>query len=330
MFLSPSSLLFIYKFIYNKDPWGIVSEKGEQMSIVEYLKVILLGIVEGITEWLPISSTGHMILVDEFIHLDVSKEFMDLFLVVIQLGAILAVVVLYWNKLWPFYIRKLPRRTELAIKRKPKWAQIVLTFVERFCDKDKWILWFKIIVACIPTIVIALPFNDFIEEKFMNYVVVAIALIVYGILFIVIENYNKKRTATCTSLEDLSFKTAFLIGCFQVLSVIPGTSRSGSTIIGGILVGTSRTVAAEFTFFLGIPVIFGASLLKIVKFGLSFTGTELFILILGMAVAFVVSILAIKFLMGYIKKHDFKAFGWYRIILGILVLGYFIGKNLLA
>lgn len=330
MFLSPSSLLFIYKFIYNKDPWGIVSEKGEQMSIVEYLKVILLGIVEGITEWLPISSTGHMILVDEFIHLDVSKEFMDLFLVVIQLGAILAVVVLYWNKLWPFYIRKLSRRTELAIKRKPKWAQIVLTFVERFCDKDKWILWFKIIVACIPTIVIALPFNDFIEEKFMNYVVVAIALIVYGILFIVIENYNKKRTATCTSLEDLSFKTAFLIGCFQVLSVIPGTSRSGSTIIGGILVGTSRTVAAEFTFFLGIPVMFGASLLKIVKFGLSFTGTEVVILLLGMVVAFVVSILAIKFLMGYIKKHDFKAFGWYRIILGILVLGYFIGKNLLA
>ena len=330
MFLSPSSLLFIYKFIYNKDPWGIVSEKGEQMSIVEYLKVILLGIVEGITEWLPISSTGHMILVDEFIHLDVSKEFMDLFLVVIQLGAILAVVVLYWNKLWPFYIRKLSRRTELAIKRKPKWAQIVLTFVERFCDKDKWILWFKIIVACIPTIVIALPFNDFIEEKFMNYVVVAIALIVYGILFIVIENYNKKRTATCTSLEDLSFKTAFLIGCFQVLSVIPGTSRSGSTIIGGILVGTSRTVAAEFTFFLGIPVMFGASLLKIVKFGLSFTGTEVVILLLGMVVAFVVSILAIKFLMGYIKKHDFKAFGWYRIILGILVLGYFIGKTLLA
>ena len=330
MFLSPSSLLFIYKFIYNKDPWGIVSEKGEQMSIVEYLKVILLGIVEGITEWLPISSTCHMILVDEFIHLDVSKEFMDLFLVVIQLGAILAVVVLYWNKLWPFYIRKLSRRTELAIKRKPKWAQIVLTFVERFCDKDKWILWFKIIVACIPTIVIALPFNDFIEEKFMNYVVVAIALIVYGILFIVIENYNKKRTATCTSLEDLSFKTAFLIGCFQVLSVIPGTSRSGSTIIGGILVGTSRTVAAEFTFFLGIPVMFGASLLKIVKFGLSFTGTEVVILLLGMVVAFVISILAIKFLMGYIKKHDFKAFGWYRIILGILVLGYFIGKNLLA
>lgn len=299
------------------------------MSIIEFLKVILLGIVEGITEWLPISSTGHMILVDEFVRLDVSKDFKDVFMVVIQLGAILAVVVLYWNKLWPFYIKKLPRRTELAIKKKPKWAQVILTFVERFCDKEKWLLWLKIIVACIPTIVIALPFNDVIEEKFMNYVVVAVALIVYGVLFIVIENYNHKRTPSCTSIEDLSFKTAFLIGCFQVLSVIPGTSRSGSTIIGGILVGTSRTVAAEFTFFLGIPVMFGASLLKIVKFGLAFTTTEVIILLAGMLVAFVVSIFAIKFLMGYIKKHDFKAFGWYRIVLGVLVLGYFIGKTLL-
>jgi len=260
------------------------------MDIIELLKVIFLGIVEGITEWLPISSTGHMILVDEFLHLDVSKEFMDVFLVVIQLGAILAVVVLYWNKLWPF----------------------------------------KIVVACLPTIVIALPFDDFIEEHFNNYVVVAIALIVYGVLFIVVENYNKGREPQCTSLEDLSFKTAFLIGCFQVLSVIPGTSRSGSTIIGGILVGTSRTVAAEFTFFLGIPVMFGASLLKILKFGFSFTGTEVLILVVGMVVAFVVSILAIKFLMGYIKKHDFKAFGWYRIVLGALVLVYFVGKTLLA
>lgn len=300
------------------------------MSIIEFLKVVLLGIVEGITEWLPISSTGHMILVDEFIKLDVSQDFKDVFMVVIQLGAILAVVVLYWNKLWPFYNKKLSRRKQLAIKKKPKWAQVILTFVERFCDKEKWILWFKIVVACIPTIVIALPFNDLIEEKFMNYVVVAIALIVYGVLFIVVENYNKRRKATCTSLEDLSFKTAFLIGCFQVLSVIPGTSRSGSTIIGGILVGTSRTVAAEFTFFLGIPVMFGASLLKIVKFGLEFTSTEVIILLLGMVVAFVVSIIAIKFLMGYIKKHDFKVFGWYRIVLGILVLGYFIGKTLLA
>lgn len=203
-------------------------------------------------------------------------------------------------------------------------------FVEQFCDKEKWILWFKIFVACLPTIIIALPFNDIIEEKFNNYVVVAIALIVYGVLFIVIENYNKRRRASCRNLQELSFKTALIIGAFQVLSVIPGTSRSGSTIIGGILAGTSRTVAAEFTFFLAIPVMFGASLLKLVKFGLSFTGTEIIILIVGCLVSFVVSILAIKFLVGYIKKHDFKAFGWYRIILGVLVLGYFVGKNFLV
>lgn len=300
------------------------------MDIIELLKVILLGIVEGITEWLPISSTGHMILVDEFIHLNVSQDFMDVFLVVIQLGAILAVVVLYWNKLWPFYIKKLPRRTQMAIAKKPKWAQVILNFVERYCDKDKWILWFKILVACIPTIVIALPFNDFIEEKFNNYVVVAIALIVYGVIFIIVENYNKRRKPICTSLEDLSFATAFKIGIFQVLSVIPGTSRSGSTIIGGILVGTSRTVAAEFTFFLAIPVMFGASLLKLVKFGFTFTPAEVLTLVTGIVVAFFVSIIAIKFLMGYIKKHDFKAFGWYRIVLGVLVLGYFVGKNFLG
>jgi undecaprenyl-diphosphatase len=290
---------------------------------------VILGIVEGITEWLPISSTGHMILVDEFLQLNVSEEFKEFFLVVIQLGAILAVVVLYWNKLWPFYIRRLPKRTIRQLNKKPAGLRQILTFVERFCDKEKWVLWFKILVACLPTIVIALPFNDFIEEKFNNYVVVAIALIVYGVLFIIVENYNKKRVPTCTSLQDLSFKTAFLIGCFQVLSVVPGTSRSGSTIIGGILVGTSRTVAAEFTFFLAIPVMFGASLLKLVKFGFAFTGTEVMILVVGVVVAFVVSIIAIKFLMGYIRKHDFKAFGWYRIVLGIMVLGYFIGKNLL-
>ena len=185
-------------------------------------------------------------------------------------------------------------------------------------------------MACIPTIVIALPFNDLIEEKFNNYVVVAVALIVYGVIFIIVENYNKKRRPVCTSLEEMSFKTAFLIGVFQVLSVIPGTSRSGSTIIGGILVGTSRTVAAEFTFFLAIPVMFGASLLKLLKFGFTFTSGEILILVTGVVVAFVVSILAIKFLMGYIKKHDFKAFGWYRIGLGVLVLGYFVGKNILA
>lgn len=299
------------------------------MDILELLKVVILGIVEGITEWLPISSTGHMILVDEFMKLNVNQDFKEFFLVVIQLGAILAVVVLYWGKLWPFYIREIPKRTQTAIAKQPAVSRGILTFVERFCDKDKWILWFKILVACIPTIVIALPFNDIIEEKFNNYVVVAIALIVYGVLFILVENYNKKRKPVCTSLEDMSFKTAFLIGVFQVLSVIPGTSRSGSTIIGGILVGTSRTVAAEFTFFLAIPVMFGASLLKLIKFGFAFTSGELLVLVVGVVVAFVVSILAIKFLMGYIKKHDFKAFGWYRIILGVLVLGYFIGKNFL-
>ena len=306
------------------------TERKRNMSVLEFIKVVILGIVEGITEWLPISSTGHMILVDEFIKMDMTTEFKDFFLVVIQLGAILAVVVLYWSKLWPFYIRQIPKKKKAQIARKNPFSRIVLTFVEKFCDKDKWILWFKIIVACIPTIVIALPFNDFIEEKFNNYVVVAIALIVYGVIFIIVENYNKRRKPICTSLEDLSFATAFKIGIFQVLSVIPGTSRSGSTIIGGILAGTSRTVAAEFTFFLGIPVMFGASLLKLLKFGFSFTGTELMILIVGMVVAFVVSVIAIKFLMGYIKKHDFKVFGWYRIVLGILVLGYFMGKNLIA
>lgn len=300
------------------------------MSILEFIKAVILGIVEGITEWLPISSTGHMILVDEFIKLNVTPEFKEFFLVVIQLGAILAVVVLYWGKLWPFYIRSLSASQKRTLARKPALTRGILTFVERFCDKDKWILWFKILVACIPTIVIALPFNDVIEEKFNNYVVVAIALIVYGVIFIIVEDYNKRRKPTCTSLENLSFKTAFLIGIFQVLSVVPGTSRSGSTIIGGILVGTSRTVAAEFTFFLAIPVMFGASLLKLVKFGFAFSGAEILILITGVAVAFVVSILAIKFLMGYIKKHDFKAFGWYRIILGILVLVYFAGKTFLA
>lgn len=300
------------------------------MDIFELLKVIFLGIVEGITEWLPISSTGHMILVDEFIKLNVSQEFKELFFVVIQLGAIFAVILLYWNKLWPFYIRPITKRQRAMANKMPTVQRGAYLFVEQFCDKEKWILWFKIFVACLPTIIIALPFNDIIEEKFNNYVVVAIALIVYGVLFIVIENYNRRRRASCRNLQELSFKTALIIGAFQVLSVIPGTSRSGSTIIGGILAGTSRTVAAEFTFFLAIPVMFGASLLKLVKFGLSFTGTEIIILIVGCLVSFIVSILAIKFLVGYIKKHDFKVFGWYRIILGVLVLGYFVGKNFLA
>ena len=301
----------------------IRQRKERKMSVLEFIKVVILGIVEGITEWLPISSTGHMILVDEFIKMEMTPEFKEFFLVVIQLGAILAVVVLYWSKLWPFYIREISPKKRKELNRMNPVSRMALTFVEKFCNKDKWILWFKILVACIPTIVIALPFNDIIEEKFNNYVVVAIALIVYGVIFILLENYNKRRKPVCTSLEELSFGTAFKIGIFQVLSVIPGTSRSGSTIIGGILVGTSRTVAAEFTFFLAIPVMFGASLLKLVKFGFAFTPAEILTLVTGVVVAFFVSIIAIKFLMGYIKKHDFKVFGYYRIVLGILVLAYF-------
>ena len=301
----------------------IRQRKERKMSVLEFIKVVILGIVEGITEWLPISSTGHMILVDEFIKMEMTPEFKEFFLVVIQLGAILAVVVLYWSKLWPFYIREISPKKRKELNRMNPVSRMALTFVEKFCNKDKWILWFKILVACIPTIVIALPFNDIIEEKFNNYAVVAIALIVYGVIFILIENYNKRRKPVCTSLEELSFGTAFKIGIFQVLSVIPGTSRSGSTIIGGILVGTSRTVAAEFTFFLAVPVMAGASLLKILKFGLAFSGAEMMILLVGMAVSFVVSVLVIKFLMNYIRKHDFKIFGWYRIVLGILVILFF-------
>ena len=276
------------------------------MDFIELLKVIFLGIVEGITEWLPVSSTGHLILVEEFIKLNVSEAFWEMFMVVIQLGAIMAVVVLYFKELWPFQNQK-----------KAKGA------LERYVKTDKMIMWFKIVVSCIPSIVIGLPFNDFIEAHFNNYLVVSIMLIVYGIFFILIENYNKKRTASINSVVEIGWKTAFLIGVFQLLAVIPGTSRSGATIIGGILLGTSRTVAAEYTFFLAIPTMFGASLLKLVKFGLNFTGTEAIILIVGTLVSCGVSILAIKFLMGYIKKHDFKVFGWYRIALGIVVLLFF-------
>ncbi len=283
------------------------------MSIIEILKVIILGIIEGITEWLPISSTGHLILADEFIQLDVTPEFMEMFRVMIQLGAIMAVVFLYFSRLWPF--------------RNQKDAPNAL---QRYVDMDKMVLWFKILVACLPAVAIGLPFDDLLEEKLYNYVVVALMLILYGVVFLIIENYNARRKPVVTDLGDLTFKIAFFIGVFQVLSLIPGTSRSGSTIIGGILLGASRTVAAEFTFFLAIPVMFGASLLKLVKFGFHFTGAEAGILLLGMLTAFLVSVLAIKFLMGYIKKHDFKAFGWYRIVLGVLVFGYFIGKNLLA
>lgn len=267
----------------------------------EFLKVFLLGIVEGITEWLPISSTGHMILVEEFIQLNVSADFMEMFRVVIQLGAILAVVLLYFPKLWPF------------CSPKDGWIR-----------KDTWTLWFKVLAAVLPAAVIGIPFDDTLDAMFYNYRTVAVTLIVYGVLFIVVENYNRKKRPKVTSLDNITWSLAIGIGIFQVLSLIPGTSRSGATILGAILLGASRSVAAEFSFFLGIPVMFGASLLKLVKFGFAFSGAEIVLLLTGMAVAFLVSILAIKFLMNYIKRNDFKPFGYYRIILGALVLFYFI------
>ena len=269
------------------------------LSFVEIIKTIILGVVEGLTEWLPISSTGHMILVDEFIKLDVSQAFMDMFLVVIQLGAILAVVVLNFEKLNPWSSWKTQQE-----------------------KRDTVSLWGKVILACVPAAVIGLLFNDFMEKHFMTAPVVAATLIFYGILFIIIENYNKHRHPRVTELERLDYKTAFIIGLFQVLSLVPGTSRSGATIIGGLLFGTSRYVATEFTFFLAIPVMFGASFLKMVKFGFHYTGAEIIILVLGMVTAFIVSILSIKFLLSYIKTNDFKAFGWYRIALGIVVIAY--------
>ncbi len=292
--------------------------------MIEWLKVLLLGIVEGITEWLPISSTGHLILVDEFIKLNQSRDFMKMFDVVIQLGAILAVVVLYWDKLWPFHTKaKARKKSYFQNQADSGFMKSLQNFCNNYCYMDKIVLWFKIVVACIPAMVVGLPLDDWMEAHLHTPTVVALMLILYGVIFIIIENYNKKRTPRVVSLETLSFKDALLIGVFQVLSLIPGTSRSGSTIIGGILIGTSREIAAEFTFFLAIPVMFGASFIKLLKFGLAFTGTELAVLIFGMVVAFAVSIFAIKFLMGYIKKHDFKVFGWYRIILGVLVLLYF-------
>ena len=269
------------------------------LSFWEIIKTIILGIVEGFTECLPISSTGHMILVDEFIKLNVSKAFMDMFLVVIQLGAILAVVVLSFERLNPFSDWKTKREKKLTFQ-----------------------LWFKVIFACIPAGVIGLLFNKYMEEHFMNATVVAFTLILYGILFILVEAFNKRRTPRITDLDSLDYKTAFIIGLFQVLSLVPGTSRSGATILGGILFGASRFVAAEFTFFLAIPVMFGASLLKMVKFGFHYTGSEIIILLVGMVTAFFVSVLSIKFLLRYIKKNNFMVFGWYRIVLGLIVLAY--------
>ena len=270
-----------------------------QLDLIEILKVIFLGIVEGITEWLPISSTGHMLLVDEFITLQMSDAFKEMFFVVIQLGAILAVVVLFWGKMFPFQFRD---------KTKP------------VVEMDKISLWLKVVVACIPGAVVTLLFDDYIEAHLHTPAVIAAALIIYGIAFIVIENWNKRRTPSVATLQDITYRTALLIGLFQVLSIIPGTSRSGATIVGALLIGVSRVAAAEFTFFLAVPVMFGLSAIKILKFGFSFTCEELLVLGIGTVVAFAVSVLVIKFLMGYIKKHDFKVFGWYRIALGLLVI----------
>lgn len=271
------------------------------MEFLEIIKAIILGIVEGITEWLPISSTGHMILVDEFLKLNVSPEFMEMFLVVIQLGAIFAVILLFWKKIFPFDLNN-------GIKIK----------------KDTFVMWFKIIIACIPAAVVGLLFDDQLNALFYNPTTVAVMLILFGILFIVIENYHKGKRPKINSLAEITYTVAIMIGLFQLIAaVFPGTSRSGATIVGALLIGVSRTIAAEFTFFLAIPVMFGASALKLLKFGFSFSGNELMLLVIGMVVAFVVSVLSIKFLMSYIKKHDFKVFGWYRIVLGILVLGYF-------
>ena len=276
------------------------------MDIIELLKVIFLGIVEGITEWLPVSSTGHMILVDQFMKLKVSEEFWQMFLVVIQLGAVLAVVVLDFKKLWPFHKNDPSRESNWNYISTNERIGKLQKFADKYINMNKIVLWLKILVSCVPAIIVALPFNNWIEKTFMNYWVVSVMLIVYGVLFIVIENYNKSRKPSRTKLSDISFKDALFIGIFQLLALIPGTSRSGATI------------------FLAIPVMFGASFLKLVKFGLHFTGTEVVYLLLGMVVAFGVSIAAIKFLMGYIKKHDFKVFGWYRIALGVVVLAYFL------
>ena len=279
---------------------NIGQQKGYYMEFMEILKAIILGIVEGITEWLPISSTGHMILVEEFIQLNLSQAFKEMFFYVIQLGAILAVVVIYFHKLNPFS----PSKTKAE-------------------KNQTWDIWKKVVIGCIPAGVIGLPLNDWADENLLNATVVALALIIYGILFIVIENRHKDREPSITDFSQLTYMKAFQIGLFQALSIIPGTSRSGSSILGSIVLGTSRFIATEFSFFMSIPIMFGISFLKIIKFGFHFTGLEFAVLLSGMLTAFLVSIVAIKFLIGYLKRNDFKAFGWYRIVLGAIVLIYF-------
>lgn len=289
-------------------------------NIIEILKVILLGVVEGITEWLPISSTGHMIIIDEFVQLNVTPEFKEMFFVVIQLGAIMAVVVLYWHKLWPFVSAKNKENVKYA----PNYQgnNGFVNFLNKYVKWDTMQMWFKVLVAALPAAIIGLPFDDKLDELFYNFQTVSITLIVYGVIFIIVENRNKNKKPAVRDFEQLTYKHAVLIGIFQILALIPGTSRSGATIIGAILIGTSRYVAAEFSFFLAIPIMLGASLLKLVKFGLAFQPGELTILIVGMVTAFIVSVIAIKTFMSYIKKKDFKVFGYYRIVLGIVLIVY--------
>lgn len=268
-----------------------------EIQMAELLKVIVIGIIEGITEWLPISSTGHMLLFDTFVTLRMDEAFKEMFFVVIQLGAILAVVVLFWNKMWP-----VERGRRLILRR------------------DVLEVWGKVIVACIPSAVLGLFLDDFLETYFGDAVTISLMLIVYGIAFILVERRNASRTPRIRTLQGIDWKTAFAIGLFQVLSMIPGTSRSGATIVGALLLGVGRTAAAEFTFFLAVPTMLGASALKLVKFGFDFTGAQMITLLVGCAVAFGVSLLAIRFLMRYVQKHDFRVFGWYRIVLGVVVL----------
>lgn len=279
--------------------------------MTEIIKSIFLGIVEGITEWLPVSSTGHLILVDEFLKIGMSSDFKEMFDVVIQLGAIMAVVLLYWKKLFPF-------------GRKNNAAPLNPDGIGAYIKTDIFTMWFKVLAACLPAAVVGLLFDDVLNDLFYNPLTVSIALIVFGIAFIIVENWNHGRKSKINGIGDFTYKTALIIGVFQLIAaVFPGTSRSGATIVGALLIGVSRTAAAEFTFYLAIPVMFGASLLKLMKFGFDFTGTEIAVLAAGMITAFLVSVVVIKFLMDYIKKHDFKVFGWYRIVLGILVLAYF-------
>lgn len=279
------------------------------MDFIELLKVICLGIIEGITEWLPISSTGHMLLFDALFPLNVSASFMEMFKVVIQLGAILAVVVLFFKKLFPWSLEKAEQDNGMKT--------VVKT------DKNILILWAKVIIACLPAAVMGLLLDDFLEEHLQTPLVIAIMLIVYGVAFIVVENVNKNKTLAVQTTNELTYKQALIIGAFQVLSLIPGTSRSGATILGALLIGVSRPVGAEFTFYLAIPVMLGASALKVLKFlldGNAFIGAEIGYLLIGCVVAFAVSLIAIKFLMNFVKKHDFKVFGWYRIALGAIVI----------